>query len=123
MVTIALLSIVVLASVGILSASLSTQSTIEEGLQDQIALRQAVLSITSDIRKNPEYTNSNPIQARYELDEENGGILLRVDGSGAVATGIKEFKIDTDTDPGRATITLRSLGGQEVTTKIYLRTY
>ena len=122
-VTLVLFSLVVLVSVGILSSTLSTQSNIEAGLSDQIALRQAVLSITSDIRKNPEFDAANPLEARYEFDTTEEGLLLRADGSGAVATNIESFSIDTDSDPGRATITLRALGGQEVQTKIYLRVY
>jgi len=123
-VTLALLCTISLVCVGILTSALTARNEIEFKLKDQVAIRQAVLGITGDIRKNPEFSEESPLQDRYELGAgEYEGVLLRVDGTGAVATNIASFAIDTETEPGMAVITVASLNGQRVTTKIFLRIY
>jgi len=124
-VTIVLFSIVAIASLGILSATMTTRGEIESRLRDQVALRQAIVSITKDIREDPEVTPPETLQDRYDWRDGYDGVLFRIDESGnyagAVAENLSEFSIDTDNDRGQAVITLKSQGGQEVTTTIYLR--
>ena len=128
-VTLVLLSLVVFVSVGILSSALTAGSDLEGRLNDQIALRQATLAVTRDIRENPDEEGTlGPLDERYSVEH---GMLVRsaeewdelgLRGS-ALAVDIGSFSIDTTTDPGRAIITIESVRGQIVETRIFLRVF
>jgi len=124
-ITLALLSVISLACIGILTSALSARNDIEIKLKDQIALRQAVLSVTRDIRKDPYEDGAlGPIQQRYDV--VNNKLLRTAAGWGAlqgsaVAADIAVF--DIRVEDGKAEIQIRSLGGQTVETKIFIRVY
>jgi len=124
-ITLVLLCVISLVCIGILTSALSARSDIETKLRDQIALRQAVLAITSEIRIEPEESGPNalgPIANRYYLGEdEYADVLFRKGALGAVATDISAFNITIN--DGRAEIYIRSVGGQVVTTTIFIRAY
>ena len=122
-VTLILLSVVVIASVGILSSALSARADLEVKLKDQIALRQAVLAVTSDIRKDPNEAGPlGPLEDRYAVSNNmlirTGSQWADLQGS-ALALDIEDF--DLKVIDGRAMIFIESVGGQQVETSIYLR--
>jgi len=124
-VTLVLLCVISLSCIGIVTSVLSAKNDIDAKLKDHVAIRQALLTVTSDIRKDPKDDGLlGPIESRYGV---NNGMLIRtaanwgaLQGS-AVARDVAEFKIKIDND--RAEITIKSKGGHEVSTKIYLRVY
>ena len=124
-VTLVLLCVISLAVIGILTSAMSARSEIETKLKDQIAIRQAVLVVTSDIRKDPYEDGSlGPMDQRYEVVDNK---LIRIaDGWGdlkgsAVAADIAGF--DIRVEAGRAVIQIQSLGGQIAETRIFLRVF
>ena len=122
-ITLVLLCVISLVCVGILTSMLSARNDLEVKLKDQIALRQTVLTVTSEIRKDPDDTSLlGPVDKRY--DAEDGMLRRTADGWGdmkgsAVAFDIADF--DISIADGRAEIYIKSIGGQVVTTQIYLR--
>ncbi|MCL2529704.1 MAG: prepilin-type N-terminal cleavage/methylation domain-containing protein [Coriobacteriia bacterium] len=119
-VTTTILSIVVLLSLSILISTLNFQRLSNTTIEEQVNLRQAVLAVTSEVRKNPDETGAlGPFSSRYSVSNE---MLMRSDGS-AIARGIADFSINTTDKPGWAVISIESTGGQEVSTVIYIRIY
>ncbi|MCL2699847.1 MAG: hypothetical protein FWE68_05990 [Defluviitaleaceae bacterium] len=125
MVTLVLLCIISLSCIGILTSVLSAKSDIDLKLKDQVAIRQALLTVTGDIRKDPSEDGPlGPIAARYGVQN---GMLIRTAGNwgalqgSALAKDIAEFNITVDDKI--AEISIKSVNGQEVATKIHLRFY
>jgi len=125
MVTLVLLCVISLACIGILTSALTAKSDIDLKLKDQIAVRQALLIVTGDIRKDPRNDGPlGPIKDRYGV---SNGMLVRTSGKwgslqgSAVAKDVAEFKLKVEDN--RAEIYIKSVNGQEVSTKIYLRVY
>ena len=128
-VTLALLSVISLVCIGILTSALATRNDMEMKLKDQVALRQAVIAVTSDIRKNPELINT---EDRFKVIGD-GLLVLGYDENtddfiSSIALGIDEIQIDTASIPGSAKITIWAVQRpyaderQMVTTTIFLRT-
>ena len=130
-ITMALLSVVSIACIGILSSALAAKGEIDLKLKDQIALRQAILNITSDIRRDPEgflyfdYDGNPQGTGPYTL---TNNMIIRAtpffsdEEIPVVAKNIENFSIEV-VPGGKAVLTIRSVGGQEVSTTIFLRVY
>ena len=114
LVTMLILSIVMVACLGLIATALSAKNRSSEAIAEHVALRQALLTITREIREAPQ--NIDIISGDLSVDINNQ--LSRADGS-VVAKDIREFYIETA--DGRAMINIESTSGQIVKTAIYLR--
>ena len=123
-VTLAILVIISLICIGILSSAFTARNFSDEAIKEQVALRQAVLAVTSEIRKAPDDAGPlGPLDERYEVAD---GMLKRATGDYAgsvIAKDIADFNIDTGTEPGRALINITSTNGTTVETQIYIRVF
>jgi prepilin-type N-terminal cleavage/methylation domain-containing protein len=124
LVTMAIISIIAVACLSVLSASLNAKSRSDALIKEHIALRQAVLIVTSEIRKNPEYF-ANIDNIADICVKRDGFIWLKIKNKDdiAVAEDINKLTIETEGTGNnkKAVITIVSENGQEVTTKIHLR--
>lgn len=122
-VSLAILGIISVVCLNVLTFALSAKSKNDITVKEQVALRQALLTITSEIRKEPNNNDSSgPITERYTTGTLTDGMLKRLDGS-VIAKDIKSFNIefDDETNPSKVIITIESINKQKVTTTIHLR--
>ena len=115
LVTMLILSVVMVACLGLIASALSAKNKSSEAIAEHVALRQTVLVITREIRKAPALINT--ISGDLYVDADNQ-LRMRADGS-VVARDIGEFYIEIEDD--RAIINIESTSGQKVKTAIYLR--
>lgn len=113
-VSVALVSVISIITLGLVTSAMSAKNRGDALMRDQISMRQALLTITVEIRKTP---NGTPVENRYSLDAN--GMIKRTDDS-VVVKNIADFRITVANK--KATIYIKSINGQEAKTVVHLRT-
>ena len=108
-----ILSFMAVVCIVLLTSALLTKKESEDAIKQHVALRQAVLAFTREIR-----IEGFPFIKPYNLDLTTGELSL---DDITIAKNIASFDIATDLDTKKAKIYIESTGGQWVTTQIHLR--